>query len=60
MSDPRIRLVEPVVAQEAQERDSQTSIGRLLLESGAITSWQLLFAMQREKLWSASVVDILL
>ncbi|GAA6208551.1 glycosyltransferase [Cognatishimia sp. WU-CL00825] len=57
MSDPRIRLFEPVAA---QDRDSQTCIGRLLLESGIITSWQLLFAMQREKHWNATVTDILL
>lgn len=57
MQHSRFRFFESI---HQSEPDRHTGVGRRLLEDGVITSWQLFYAMARQKLWDASLTDILM
>lgn len=57
MQHSRFRFFESI---HQSEPDRHTGLGRRLLEDGAIAPWQLFYAMARQKLWDASLVDILM
>lgn len=57
MNQVQLRLADAVV--EPKE-DRQVSLGRRLIQSGAIAPWQLFFSLERQSRWDATLGEILL
>lgn len=57
MNQVKLRLAQAAVTPQP---DRQVSLGRHLIQTGAIAPWQLFFALERQSRWDATLGEILL